>query len=55
MIGARLGGVPAARAAVRVTIGGGLAMALTALVGQLVGATGFRPGDAGLARAPTDT
>ena len=40
-IGARLGGAPAGRAAVRVTIGGGLALALTALVGQLVGATGL--------------
>jgi vacuolar iron transporter family protein len=40
-IGARLGGAPAGRAAVRVTLGGGLAMALTALIGQLVGATGL--------------
>jgi VIT1/CCC1 family predicted Fe2+/Mn2+ transporter len=40
-IGARLGGAPAGWAAVRVTIGGGLAMALTALIGQLVGATGL--------------
>ena len=31
----------AERAALRVTIGGGLAMGLTALIGQLVGATGM--------------
>ena len=31
----------AGRAALRVTIGGGLAMGLTALIGQLVGATGL--------------
>jgi hypothetical protein len=31
----------AGRAALRVTIGGGLAMGLTALIGQLVGATGM--------------
>jgi len=51
-IGARLGRVAsqlgqaaqllgAGRAALRVTIGGGLAMGLTALIGQLVGATGM--------------
>ena len=40
-VGARLGGARAGRAALRVTIGGGLAMALTALIGQLVGATGL--------------
>jgi VIT1/CCC1 family predicted Fe2+/Mn2+ transporter len=40
-IGARLGGAPAGRAALRVTVGGGLAMGLTALIGQLVGATGL--------------
>jgi VIT1/CCC1 family predicted Fe2+/Mn2+ transporter len=38
-VGARLGGAPAAPAALRVTVGGGLAMGLTALIGQLVGAT----------------
>jgi len=41
VVGARLGGAPAGRAALRVTIGGGLAMGLTALIGQLVGATGL--------------
>ena len=40
-IGARLGGASAGRAALRVTVGGGLAMGLTALIGQLVGATGL--------------
>ena len=40
-VGARLGGARAGRAALRVTIGGGLAMALTALIGQLVGAAGL--------------
>ena len=40
-VGARLCGAPAGRAALRVTIGGGLAMGLTALIGQLVGATGL--------------
>jgi VIT1/CCC1 family predicted Fe2+/Mn2+ transporter len=40
-VGARLGGARAGRAALRVTIGGGLAMALTAVIGQLVGATGL--------------
>ena len=39
-VGARLGGAPAGRAALRVTVGGGLAMALTVLIGQLVGTTG---------------
>jgi VIT1/CCC1 family predicted Fe2+/Mn2+ transporter len=38
-VGARLGGAPAAPAALRVTVGGALAMGLTALIGQLVGAT----------------
>jgi VIT1/CCC1 family predicted Fe2+/Mn2+ transporter len=38
-VGARLGGAPAAPAALRVIVGGGLAMGLTALIGQLVGAT----------------
>jgi len=40
-VGARLGGAGAGRAALRVTIGGGLAMVLTAVIGQLVGATGL--------------
>ncbi len=41
VVGARLGGARVGRAALRVTAGGGLAMALTALIGQLVGATGL--------------
>ena len=41
VIGARLGGARAGPAALRVTLGGGLAMGLTALIGQLVGATGL--------------
>ena len=40
-IGARLGGAQPGRAALRVTVGGGLAMGLTALIGQVVGATGL--------------
>ena len=40
-VGARLGGAPAGRAALRVTVGGSLAMGLTALIGQLVGTTGL--------------
>jgi VIT1/CCC1 family predicted Fe2+/Mn2+ transporter len=39
-IGARLGGAPGGRAALRVTVAGALAMGLTALIGQLVGTTG---------------
>jgi VIT1/CCC1 family predicted Fe2+/Mn2+ transporter len=35
-IGGRLGGAPAAPAALRVAVGGGLAMAATALIGRLV-------------------
>ena len=35
--GARAGGAPMLRAAVRVSVGGGLAMAVTAGVGHLVG------------------
>ena len=35
--GAHLGGAPIVRAAARVTIGGGIAMALTALIGRLLG------------------
>jgi VIT1/CCC1 family predicted Fe2+/Mn2+ transporter len=38
--GARAGGAPILRAAVRVCLGGGLAMAVTALVGHFVGAIG---------------
>jgi VIT1/CCC1 family predicted Fe2+/Mn2+ transporter len=37
-IAGRLGGAPMSRAVARVVVGGGLAMALTALVGTLVGA-----------------
>jgi VIT1/CCC1 family predicted Fe2+/Mn2+ transporter len=40
-VGARLGGARVGRAALRVTVGGALAMGLTALIGQLVGATGL--------------
>ncbi len=36
-VGARLGGAPPLRAALRITIGGGLAMAATAVIGALVG------------------
>ena len=39
--GARAGGAPMLRAAIRVGIGGGLAMAVTAGVGRLVGGIGF--------------
>jgi vacuolar iron transporter family protein len=39
--GARAGGAPMLRAAVRVGVGGGLAMAITAGVGRLVGGIGF--------------
>jgi VIT1/CCC1 family predicted Fe2+/Mn2+ transporter len=38
ILGARAGGAPWQRAAFRVVIGGGLAMALTAVIGHLVGA-----------------
>ena len=37
VVGARLGGAPPGRAAVRVLLGSGLAMALTAAIGALVG------------------
>ena len=37
-IGGRIGGAPMWRAATRVLLGGGAAMALTALIGSLVGA-----------------
>jgi len=36
-VGARVGGAPGRRAVVRVVVGGGLAMAITTLVGRLVG------------------
>ncbi len=36
-VGARLGGAPPVRAAIRITVGGGLAMGVTALIGALVG------------------
>jgi vacuolar iron transporter family protein len=39
MFGAYLGGAPLLRAAVRVTIGGGIAMAITAAIGHLLGVT----------------
>jgi VIT1/CCC1 family predicted Fe2+/Mn2+ transporter len=39
--GARAGGAPMLRAAVRVSVGGGLAMAVTAGVGHLVGGIGL--------------
>ena len=35
--GGRLGGAPVGRAALRVTLGGGLAMAMTALIGRILG------------------
>ena len=38
-LGASLGGAPMPRAALRVTLGGGVAMALTALIGHLLGVT----------------
>jgi vacuolar iron transporter family protein len=37
-LGARLGGAPIGKAALRVVVGGALALALTALIGRLVGA-----------------
>jgi vacuolar iron transporter family protein len=40
-LGGRAGGAPMARAALRVTVGGGVAMALTAGIGRLVGAAGL--------------
>jgi VIT1/CCC1 family predicted Fe2+/Mn2+ transporter len=40
-VGGRLGGAPAAPAVLRVAVGGGLAMAATALIGRLVGAVGL--------------
>jgi VIT1/CCC1 family predicted Fe2+/Mn2+ transporter len=40
-VGGRLGGAAVGRAALRVTAGGGLAMAATALIGRLIGAAGL--------------
>jgi VIT1/CCC1 family predicted Fe2+/Mn2+ transporter len=40
-LGAQVGGAPRGKAAVRVLVGGGLAMAVTALVGYLAGAIGI--------------
>ena len=40
-LGAQVGGAPRGKAAARVLIGGGLAMAVTALVGHLAGAIGI--------------
>jgi len=40
-IGGRLGGAPMWRASLRVVIGGGAAMAVTALIGHLLGAVGI--------------
>ena len=40
-LGAKIGGAPVWRAAARVTLGGGLAMAATAAIGALVGTTGI--------------
>ena len=41
IIGGRLGGAPAGRAAVRVMIGGAVAMVVTALIGRLAGVVGL--------------
>jgi VIT1/CCC1 family predicted Fe2+/Mn2+ transporter len=40
-LGAQVGRAPRARAAIRVLVGGGLAMAVTALVGHLAGSIGI--------------
>lgn len=40
-LGAQVGGAPRVKAAARVLIGGGLAMAVTAIVGRLAGAAGI--------------
>jgi VIT1/CCC1 family predicted Fe2+/Mn2+ transporter len=40
-VGGRLGGASRRRAAVRVVIGGGIAMAVTAAIGALIGAAGY--------------
>jgi VIT1/CCC1 family predicted Fe2+/Mn2+ transporter len=39
-LGGRLGGAPMGRASLRVLIGGGAAMATTALIGHLLGIVG---------------
>jgi VIT1/CCC1 family predicted Fe2+/Mn2+ transporter len=41
LAGGRAGGAPMGRAAIRVTVGGALAMAVTAAIGTLVGAAGL--------------
>jgi VIT1/CCC1 family predicted Fe2+/Mn2+ transporter len=40
-VGSQLGGAPMARAALRVVLGGGAAMAVTALIGHLLGVAGI--------------
>jgi VIT1/CCC1 family predicted Fe2+/Mn2+ transporter len=40
-LGAQVGGAPRGKAALRVLVGGGLAMAVTALVGHLAGSIGI--------------
>ncbi len=40
-LGGRIGGAPIGRASLRVVIGGGAAMAITALIGKLLGAAGI--------------
>lgn len=40
-LGGRLGGAPMGRASLRVVVGGGAAMAITALIGHLLGAVGI--------------
>ncbi len=40
-LGAQIGGAPRGKAAIRVLIGGGLAMGVTALVGHLAGSIGI--------------
>ena len=40
-LGGRLGGAPVGRASLRVLLGGGVAMATTALIGKLLGAAGI--------------
>jgi VIT1/CCC1 family predicted Fe2+/Mn2+ transporter len=39
-LGGRLGGAPVARASLRVTVGGALAMAVTAAIGRILGSSG---------------
>jgi VIT1/CCC1 family predicted Fe2+/Mn2+ transporter len=40
-LGGRLGGAPMGKAAVRVLVGGGAAMAISALIGRLLGVVGL--------------